>query len=335
MLSKDIGIDLGTANVLIHVKGRGVVLDEPSVVAIESDTKRVLAVGEEAFRMVGRTPGNIVAIRPLKDGVIADFEITELMLKHFINKVGGKQWYSHPRILICAPTNITSVEQKAIREAAERSGAREVFLEEEPKAAAIGAGMDIYQPSGNMVVDIGGGTTDVAVLSMGDIVTSSSIKIAGDKFDSAIMKYIKSKYKLLIGERTSEDIKVKIGTVYPDGRKETMDIRGRDMVSGLPLTITINSNEIQEALWDPVSSIVAAAKSVLERTPPELSADIIDRGVILTGGGQCCTGSINCWRTSSRFRFLSPKIRCTAWSKGPALCWTTWIRYRSASFSGG
>ncbi|OXM86387.1 rod shape-determining protein [Paenibacillus rigui] len=290
MLSKDIGIDLGTANVLIHVKGRGVVLDEPSVVAIESDTKRVLAVGEEAFRMVGRTPGNIVAIRPLKDGVIADFEITEIMLKYFINKVGGKQWYSHPRILICAPTNITSVEQKAIREAAERSGAREVFLEEEPKAAAIGAGMDIYQPSGNMVVDIGGGTTDVAVLSMGDIVTSSSIKIAGDKFDSSIMKYIKSKYKLLIGERTSEDIKLKIGTVSPDGRRETMDIRGRDMVSGLPLTITINSQEIQEALWDPVSSIVAAAKSVLERTPPELSADIIDRGVILTGGGALLHG---------------------------------------------
>jgi rod shape-determining protein MreB len=290
MLSKDIGIDLGTANVLIHVKGRGVVLDEPSVVAIESDTKRVLAVGEEAFRMVGRTPGNIIAIRPLRDGVIADFEITEMMLKHFINKVGGKRWFSHPRILICAPTNITSVEQKAIREAAERSGAREVFLEEEPKAAAIGAGMDIFQPSGNMVVDIGGGTTDVAVLSMGDIVTSSSIKIAGDTFDAAIMKYVKSKYKLLIGERTSEDIKVRIGTVYPSGRRESMDIRGRDMVSGLPLTITINSEEIYEALWDPVSSIVASAKSVLERTPPELSADIIDRGVILTGGGALLHG---------------------------------------------
>ncbi|MCZ8514846.1 rod shape-determining protein [Paenibacillus filicis] len=290
MLSKDIGIDLGTANVLIHVKGRGVVLDEPSVVAIESDTKRVLAVGEEAFRMVGRTPGNIIAIRPLRDGVIADFEITEMMLKYFINKVGGRKWYSHPRILICAPTNITSVEQKAIREAAEKSGAREVFLEEEPKAAAIGAGMDIFQPSGNMVVDIGGGTTDVAVLSMGDIVTSSSIKIAGDKFDSAIMKYIKSKYKLLIGERTSEDIKIKIGTVHPDGKQEKMDIRGRDMVSGLPLTITVNSQEIQEALSEPVSSIVAAAKSVLERTPPELSADIIDRGVILTGGGALLHG---------------------------------------------
>jgi rod shape-determining protein MreB len=290
MLSKDIGIDLGTANVLIHVKGRGVVMDEPSVVAIESDTKRVLAVGEEARRMVGRTPGNIVAIRPLKDGVIADFEITEIMLKHFINKVGGKKWYSHPRILICAPTNITSVEQKAIREAAERCGAREVFLEEEPKAAAIGAGMDIFQPSGNMVVDIGGGTTDVAVLSMGEIVTSSSLKVAGDKFDSAIMKYIKNKYKLLIGERTSEDIKIRIGTVYSDGRNETMDIRGRDMVSGLPLTITIHSSEVQEALWEPVSSIVAGAKSVLERTPPELSADIIDRGVILTGGGALLHG---------------------------------------------
>ncbi|MDF2935335.1 MAG: MreB/Mrl family cell shape determining protein [Paenibacillaceae bacterium] len=290
MFSKDIGIDLGTANVLIHVKGRGVVLDEPSVVAIESDTKNVLAVGEDARKMVGRTPGNIVAIRPLKDGVIADFEITEKMLKHFIARIGGKQWYSHPRILICAPTNITSVEQKAIREAAERSGAREVYMEEEPKAAAIGAGMDIFQPYGNMVVDIGGGTTDVAVLSMGDIVTSSSIKIAGDKFDNAIMKYIKNKYKLLIGERTSEDIKVRIATVFGDDRYEEMDIRGRDMVTGLPLTITINSNEIREALWEPVSAIVTSAKSVLERTPPELSADIIDRGVILTGGGALLHG---------------------------------------------
>ena len=290
MFSKDIGIDLGTANVLIHVKGKGVVLDEPSVVAIESDTKRVLAVGESAHRMVGRTPGNIVAIRPLRDGVIADFEITEVMLKAFIDRVGGRSWYGRPRILICAPTNITSVEQKAIREAAERSGAREVFLEEEPKAAAIGAGMDIYQPSGNMVVDIGGGTTDVAVLSMGDIVTSSSIKVAGDKFDDAIMKYIKNKYKLLIGERTSEDIKIKIGSVYENGFKDEIDIRGRDMVSGLPLTVTIHSEEVREALWEPVSSIVSAAKSVLERTPPELSADIIDRGVILTGGGALLGG---------------------------------------------
>lgn len=289
MLSKDIGIDLGTANVLIHVKGKGVVLNEPSVVAIESDSKRVLAVGEAAHKMVGRTPGNIVPIRPLRDGVIADFEVTEAMLKHFISRVGGRKWYSHPRILICAPTNITSVEQKAIREAAEKSGAKDVFLEEEPKAAAIGAGMDIFQPSGNMVVDIGGGTTDVAVLSMGDIVTASSIKIAGDKFDSSIMKYIKSKYKLLIGERTSEDIKINIGTVREGGQRE-MDIRGRDMVSGLPYTVTITSDEVREALWDPISSIIAAAKSVLERTPPELSADIIDRGVILTGGGALLDG---------------------------------------------
>ena len=290
MLSKDIGIDLGTANVSIHVKGRGVVLDEPSVVAIESDSKRVLAVGEEAHRMVGRTPGNIVAIRPLRDGVIADFEITEMMLKAFIDRIGGRRWYSRPRILICAPTNITSVEQKAIREAAERSGAREVFLEEEPKAAAIGAGMDIFQPSGNMVVDIGGGTTDVAVLSMGDIVTASSIKVAGDKFDSEIMKYIKNKYKLLIGERTSEEIKIRIGTVYSNGRREALDIRGRDMVTGLPQTVSIRSEEVREALWDSVTSIVQAAKSVLERTPPELSADIIDRGVILTGGGALLDG---------------------------------------------
>jgi rod shape-determining protein MreB len=290
MFSKDIGIDLGTANVLIYVKGRGVVLNEPSVVAIENDTKRVLAVGEEARRMVGRTPGNIVAIRPLKDGVIADFEITEMMLRHFIAKIGGKKWYSRPRILICAPSNITSVEQKAIREAAERSGAKEVFLEEEAKAAAIGAGMDIYQPSGNMVVDIGGGTTDVAVLSMGDVVTASSIKVAGDKFDVAITKYIKDKYKLLIGERTAEDIKIRIGTVYPGARRDEMDIRGRDMVSGLPLSITITSEEVMEALADSIASIIATTKSVLERTPPELAADIIDRGIILTGGGALLHG---------------------------------------------
>mgnify|MGYP001239094312 CR=1 FL=1 len=289
MLSKDIGIDLGTANVLIHIKGRGVVLDEPSVVALESDTNKVLAVGDQARRMVGRTPGNIVAIRPLRDGVIADFEITELMLKHFLSRVGAKKWFSHPRILICAPTNITSVEQKAIREAAQRSGAKEVFLEEEPKAAAIGAGMDIFQPSGNMVVDIGGGTTDIAVLSMGDVVTSSSLKVAGDKFDSSIIKYMKDKYKLLIGERTAEDIKMTIGTVNADG-KEEMDIRGRDMISGLPLTITINSREVREALWDPITSIIMAAKSVLEKTPPELAADIIDKGVILTGGGALLNG---------------------------------------------
>lgn len=290
MFARDIGIDLGTANVLIHVKGKGIVLNEPSVVAIDRNTGRVLAVGEEARRMVGRTPGNIVAIRPLKDGVIADFEVTEAMLKHFIDKLNVKGFLSKPRILICCPTNITSVEQKAIREAAEKSGGKKVYLEEEPKVAAIGAGMDIFQPSGNMVVDIGGGTTDIAVLSMGDIVTSSSIKMAGDKFDSEILSYIKRKYKLLIGERTAEDVKIKVGTVFPGARKEEIDIRGRDMVSGLPRTITVGSEEIQQALKENASVIVQAAKGVLERTPPELSADIIDRGVILTGGGALLHG---------------------------------------------
>ncbi|MEI4528192.1 rod shape-determining protein [Priestia megaterium] len=290
MLAKDIGIDLGTANVLIHVKGKGIVLNEPSVVAIDKNTNRVLAVGEEARRMVGRTPSNIIAIRPLKDGVIADFEITESMLKHFINKLNVKGFLSKPRILICCPTNITSVEQKAIREAAEKSGGKTIYLEEEPKVAAIGAGMDIFQPSGNMVVDIGGGTTDVAVLSMGDIVTAASIKMAGDRFDAEILQYIKQKYKLLIGERTAEEIKVKIGTVFPKARNEELDIRGRDMISGLPRTITVYSEEVEEALRESVSVIVQASKSVLERTPPELSADIIDRGVILTGGGALLHG---------------------------------------------
>ncbi|SFG49562.1 rod shape-determining protein [Sporolactobacillus nakayamae] len=285
MFSRDIGIDLGTANVLIYVKGQGVVLNEPSVIAIDTDTKQMLAVGEEARRMVGRTPGNIVALRPLRDGVIADFEITELMLSHFIDKINVKGFLKKPRILICTPTHITSVEQKAIRQAAERSGGKQVYLEEEPKVAAVGAGMDIFQPSGNMVIDIGGGTTDIAVISMGDIVTSQSIKLAGDKFDQEILNYIKKKYKLLIGERTAEQIKMTVGTVFKNARDESMDIRGRDMVTGLPKTLTVHSYEIEEALADSVSTLVRAAKNVLEQTPPELSADIIDRGVILTGGG--------------------------------------------------
>ncbi|MBE2913549.1 rod shape-determining protein [Anoxybacillus flavithermus] len=288
--ARDIGIDLGTANVLIYVKGKGIVLNEPSVVAIDQHTKRVLAVGEEAWRMVGRTPGHIVAIRPLKDGVIADFEITEAMLKHFLSKLNLKGWFAKPRILICCPTNITSVERKAIKEAAEKSGGKKVYLEEEPKVAAIGAGMDIFQPSGNMVIDIGGGTTDVAVLSMGDIVTSASIKVAGDKFDQEILHYIKREYKLLIGERTAEEIKMNIATVFPNARDEAMDVRGRDLVTGLPRTITIRSGEIEKALRETVYTIVQTAKSVLERTPPELSADIIDRGVFLTGGGALLHG---------------------------------------------
>lgn len=290
MFAKDIGIDLGTANVLIHVKGKGIVLNEPSVVAIDKNTNKVLAVGEEARQMVGRTPANIIAIRPMKDGVIADFDVTEAMLSHFINKLDVKGFLSKPRILICCPTNITSVEQKAIRQAAEKSGGKKIYLEEEPKVAAIGAGMDIFQPSGNMVVDIGGGTTDVAVLSMGDIVTSRSIKVAGDTFDNDITQYIKHHYKLLVGERTAENIKFNVGTVFPGSRKEQIDIRGRDMVSGLPRTVTIHSDEIAVALKESIYMIVHAAKSVLEKTPPELSADIIDRGVFLTGGGALLHG---------------------------------------------
>lgn len=290
MFSRDIGIDLGTANVLIHVKGKGIVLNEPSVVAMDRTTGKVLAVGEEAYKMVGRTPGNIEAIRPLKDGVIADFDVTEAMLRHFINKINVRGFLSKPRMLICCPTNITKVEQKAIKQAAEKSGGRKVYLEEEPKVAAIGAGMEIFLPSGNMVIDIGGGTTDVAVLSMGDIVTAESIKLAGDTFNHDILQYIKKKYKLLIGERTAEDIKINIGTVFKDARKESIDIRGRDMVSGLPKTITVHSDEIEESLRESVTLIVQAAKTVLEQTPPELSADIIDRGVILTGGGAMIHG---------------------------------------------
>src|SRR5699024_3361307 len=290
MFSRDIGIDLGTANVLIHVKGKGIVLNEPAVVAMDRMTGKVLEVGEEARRMVGRTPGNIEAIRPLKEGVIADFDVTEAMLKHFIDKIKVRGFLSKPRMLICCPTNITKVEQKAIKEAAEKSGGKKVYLEEEPKVAAIGAGMEIFQPSGNMVIDIGGGTTDVAVLSMGGIVTSESIKVGGDKFDHEILQYIKKEYKLLIGERTAEESKVHVATVFPGARDELLEIRGRDMVSGLPRTITVRSDEIKEALDDPVKLIVQAARTVLEQTSPELSADIIDRGVMLTGGGALIHG---------------------------------------------
>lgn len=290
MFAKDIGIDLGTANVLIYIKGEGIVLNEPSVVAIDSETKKPLAVGREARDMLGRTPGKVIAIRPMKDGVIADFETTEIMLNSFIKKVNGRGLLSRPRILICCPSNITQVEKNAIKEAAERTGARKVFLEEEPKVAAVGAGMDISKPSGNMVIDIGGGTTDIAVLSLGGIVTSSSIKIAGNAFDNDIMKYIKDKYKLLIGDRTAEDIKLTIGTVYPDSKKEKMEVRGRDLVTGLPHTIKISSDEIEEALKESAYVIVHTAKSVLEQTPPELSADIINKGIFITGGGALIKG---------------------------------------------
>ena len=290
MFAKDIGIDLGTANVLIYIKGQGIVLNEPSVVAMDSETKKPLAVGKEAREMLGRTPGTVHAIRPMKDGVIADFEITEVMLNHFIKKINGKSFLSRPRILICCPSNITQVEKNAIKDAAERTGAKKVYLEEEPKVAAIGAGLDISAPCGSMVIDVGGGTTDVAVLSLGGIVNSASIKIAGNVFDNDIAKYIKDKYKLLIGDRTAEEIKLNIGTVYPNGKTEKMEVRGRDLVTGLPHTITITSDETEEALRESVYIIVNTAKNVLEQTPPELSADIIDKGIVVTGGGALIKG---------------------------------------------
>ncbi len=290
MFNKDIGIDLGTANVLIYIKGQGIVLNEPSVVAIDSDTKRPLAVGTEAREMLGRTPGKVKAIKPMKDGVIADFETTEVMLNYFIKKVNGKSFFQRPRILICCPTNITQVEKNAIKEAAERTGAKKVFLEEEPRVAAIGAGMDISKPSGNMVIDIGGGTTDIAILSLGGVVESASIRVAGNAFDNDIIKYIKDKYKLLVGERTAEEIKISIGTVFPGNRNEKMEVRGRDLVTGLPHTIKLTSDEVEEGLRESVYTIIHAAKSILEQTPPELSADIIDKGIVLTGGGSLVDG---------------------------------------------
>ncbi|MBS5114615.1 MAG: rod shape-determining protein MreB [Erysipelotrichaceae bacterium] len=290
--SKEIGIDLGTANILIYVKGEGIVVNEPSVVAMDVGNGRALAVGEEAKEMLGKTPGRVQAIRPLKDGVIADFQVTEILITHFINKLNLKGVFSRPTILICCPSNITSIEKSAIKDVAERCGAKRVFIEEEPKVAAIGAGLDISRPAGHMVIDIGGGTTDVAVLSLGDIVTSTSLKIAGDRMDEEIIHYIKDKYKLLIGDRTAEQIKIEIGTAVKGSRtdKTTMEVRGRDLVTGLPHTIEISSDETELALRENCATIVSAAKSVLEKTPPELAADIVSRGIFLTGGGALLHG---------------------------------------------
>ena len=281
---QDIGIDLGTATVIAYAKGKGIVLREPSVVAVDNNTGEVLAVGKEARRMLGRTPGNIVATRPLRDGVISNYTVTEKMLKYFINRVCGKFIFA-PRIMICIPSKVTEVEKKAVIDAASQAGARKVYLIEEPIAAAIGAGIDISKPCGNMVVDIGGGTTDIAVISLGGSVVSTSIKVAGDKFDEAIVRYIKKKYNTIIGERTAEDLKINIGCVYPKIQDMEMDIRGRDLATGLPKTITVRSSEMLEALIEPAMQVVDAVHSVLEKTPPELAADISDRGVYMTGGG--------------------------------------------------
>ena len=290
LFARDIGIDLGTANTLVHVKGRGIVLREPSVVAMNKKTGEILAVGDSAKEMIGRTPGNIVAIRPMKDGVIADFDVTQSMLKYFIRKAMSKGVFSKPRVVICVPSGVTEVEKRAVEEATLQAGAKEAYLIEEPMAAAIGANLPVEEPSGSMVVDIGGGTSEVAVISLGGIVTSKSLRVAGDELDEAIVHYVKKEYNLMIGERTAEEIKVRIGAAFPKPKDESMAIRGRDLITGLPKTLTITSMEIMEAIKEPINSIVDSIKYTLEKTPPELAADIMDRGIMLTGGGALLSG---------------------------------------------
>lgn len=290
LFSNDIGIDLGTASTLVYIKGEGIVLCEPSVVAIHKGTSNVLAVGEEAKRMLGRTPGNIVALRPMRDGVIADFEVTESMLRYFIRKAHRRKFFIKPRIIIAVPSGITEVEKRAVKDSAEHAGAREVYLIEEPMAAAIGVGLPVQEPGGNMIIDVGGGTTEVAVISLAGIVFAKSIRIGGDELDEAIIQYLKKTYNLMIGERTAEEIKIKIGSAYPLQDEMTMEVKGRDLVAGLPNTLTISSEEIREAMSEPISSILEAIRIALERTPPELSADLVDRGVILAGGGALLRG---------------------------------------------
>ena len=322
LFSKDIGIDLGTANVLIFRRGEGIILEEPSIVARNTQTGKVIGTGKEAHQMIGRTPGKIEVIKPMKDGVIADIEATELMLKAFINSAKIKGLLSKPRILICCPSNVTEVEKKAIKEAADKTNPSDVIIEEEPKMAALGAGMDISKPSGNMVIDLGGGTADIAVLSLGDIVTSRSVKVAGNKFDQAIADYLKDNYKLLVGERTSEDIKFGVATVYLKDKEETsMQVRGRDLVSGLPRMITITSTEIEEALRDPVRVILHETKAVLENTPPELAADIMDKGIVLTGGGALLDGLEKLFAKELHVPvFIAPNpLYCVAIGTGMAL----------------
>lgn len=317
---QDIGIDLGTATVIAYVKGKGIVLREPSVVAVDNNTGNVLAVGKEARRMLGRTPGNIVATRPLREGVISSYTETEKMLKYFISKVCGKFVFA-PRIMICIPSQVTEVEKKAVIDAASQAGARKVYLIEEPIAAAIGAGIDISKPCGNMVVDIGGGTTDIAVISLGGSVVSTSLKVAGDKFDEYIVKYIKKKHNVMIGERTAEDLKINVGCVYPKIQDVEMDIRGRDLITGLPKTISIRSSEMLEALMEPAMMIVDAVHSVLEKTPPELAADISDKGIYMTGGGCLVDGldKLLQEKTGINVMIAQDAVSCVALGTGKAL----------------
>ena len=319
-LGLDIGIDLGTATVIAYVKGKGIVLREPSVVAVDKTMGEVLAVGKEARRMLGRTPGNIVATRPLRDGVISDYTVTEKMLKYFLKKVTGKGIFA-PRVMICIPSRVTEVEKKAVIDAASQAGARKVYLIEEPIAAAIGAGIDISKPCGNMVIDIGGGTTDIAVISLGGSVVSSSIKVAGDKFDEYIIKYIKKKHNVIIGERSAEDLKINVGCVFPKMQLAEMEVRGRDLITGLPKTLVINSNEMLEAMMEPAMLIVDAVRSVLEKTPPELAADISDKGIYMTGGGCLVDGldKLIKEKTGINVMIAQDTVSCVALGTGKAL----------------
>ena len=316
-----VGIDLGTANVLVYVKGKGIVLREPSVVAVDKDNDKILAIGEEAREMIGRTPGNIIAIRPLKDGVIADFDMTESMIRHFLEKVIGRSFLFRPKVMICVPTGVNAVERRAVQEAAEQAGAKRTELIEEPIAAALGAGIDISEPIGSMVVDIGGGTCDVAVISLGGIVVGESLRVAGDKFNSDIETYIKKEYNLMIGERTSEKIKIDVGAAYIGARNQSISVRGRDVVSGLPKNITITSDETAEALKDSVASVVRCVRNVLEKTPPELSADIMDHGIVLTGGGAMLYGLADLIRSETNIPTMlaDDPLSCVAIGTGKAI----------------
>ena len=320
-MSMSVGIDLGTANILVYVKNKGIVLCEPSVVAVDKDTEKILAIGAEARDMIGRTPGNIVAIRPLRDGVIADYEMTEAMIRHFLEKVVGRSFLFRPKVMICVPTGVNAVEKRAVQEAAEQAGAKKTELIEEPIAAALGAGIDISEPVGSMVVDIGGGTCDIAVISLGGIVCGESLRVAGDKFNSDIEFYIKKEYNLMIGERTSEKIKIEIGAAYPGARNKTVSVRGRDIVSGLPKVINVASDEIATALHDSVDSIVVCVKGVLERTPPELASDIMDHGIILTGGGAMLYGLADLIRKETNIPTMlaDDPLNCVALGTGKAI----------------
>lgn len=332
---QDIGIDLGTATVLVYVQGKGIALREPSVVAINRDNGQIFAVGEEARRMLGRTPGNIIALRPLREGVIADYDSTERMLRYFIEKASGRQGLLRPRVMVCIPSGVTGVEERAVRQAAQQAGARQAFVIEEPLAAALGAGLDIAEPSGSMVVDIGGGTTDIAVLSLGGIVCSSSLRVAGDKLDEAIVRYIRREHNLMIGERSAEELKINIGMAHPAARGEdaAMDVRGRDLVTGLPKTVNIAAREVYAAIQEPLQQIVGAVKEVLEKTPPELAADLVNKGIVMTGGGSLLHGLdlLLSEETSLPVHVAEDPVSCVALGTGKALTMLDVLKHSNPS----